>query len=80
MVDGNSMIWFPLVIPDFEHDMTGVKSGPLGWDNKKGNKLAQKFWGASNYCPSVASDHYTDPKVVGSNPFIAVLPRILHTG
>ena len=36
------------------------------------NKVAQQFWVASNYCPSVASDHNIDPKVAGSHPFIAV--------
>ena len=29
--------------------------------------LAHKFWGASNYCPSVGSNKNIDQKVVGLN-------------
>ena len=25
------MIWFSLVIADYEQDMPGIKPGPLGW-------------------------------------------------
>ena len=31
MVDGRSMIGFPLVKADSERDMPGIEPGPLGW-------------------------------------------------
>ena len=31
MVDGSSMIGFPLVIADSERDIPGIEPGPLGW-------------------------------------------------
>ena len=31
VVGGSSMIRFPLVIADSEHDMPGIKPGLLGW-------------------------------------------------
>ena len=31
MVDGSSMIGFPLVIAGSERDMPGIEPGPLGW-------------------------------------------------
>ena len=31
MVDGSSMIGFPLVITDSEQDMPGIEPWPLGW-------------------------------------------------
>ena len=34
MVDGSSMIGFPLVIADSEQDMPGIKPGPLGWHTR----------------------------------------------
>ena len=74
MVVGSSMIGFPLEIAISEQDMPGIERGPLGWHTSAltnelqeiHNKLARKFQGASNYCPSVASDQNTDPKVAGS--------------
>ena len=79
-VDGSSMIRFPLVIADSERDMPEIEPGPLGWYTstltlvykKSGNKLARKFRGACNYCPSVAPDQNIDLKVAGSNPSEAV--------
>ena len=79
VVGGRSMIRFPLVIAVSERDMPGIEPGPQGWytsafttgHKKWGNKLAQKFRVTSNYCPSVASNQDTDPKVAGSNPFLA---------
>ena len=34
--------------------------------------MTRKFRGTSNYCPSVASDQDTDPKVAGSNPLMTI--------
>ena len=31
MVDGSSMMGFPLVIADSERDIPGIETGPLGW-------------------------------------------------
>ena len=31
VVDGSSMIGFPLVMADSERDMPGIEHGPLGW-------------------------------------------------
>ena len=31
MLDGSSMIGFPLVIADSERDMPGIEPGQLGW-------------------------------------------------
>ena len=48
MVDGSSMIGFPLIIADIERDMPGSKPGPLGLhsytDHKGRNKCGSVFW------------------------------------
>ena len=60
-------IGFPLIIADSGRDVTGIKHGLLGWHT---NALTTEIqiWVASNYCPSLASNQNTDPKVTGLNP------------
>ena len=52
MVDGSSMIGFPLIIADIERDMPGSKPGPLGLhsytDHKGRNKCGSVFLGVEN--------------------------------
>ena len=67
VVDGRSMIGFPLVITDSERDMPGIKPGPLGWQTSAlTNELQEvmSFWGCSvpvlgpfNHCLVGVWDH-----------------------
>ena len=34
MVGGSSMILIPLIIVDFEQDVSGIDPGPLGWHTR----------------------------------------------
>ena len=37
--------------------------------------MAKKLRGTSNYCPFVASDENTEPKVTGLNPFKLIFAK-----
>ena len=43
MVDGSSIIEFPLVKADSEQDMPGIKPGPLGWHTSALNSKLQEI-------------------------------------
>ena len=76
----HDLIRFPFLRADSERDMPGIKPGPLRWHtsalttelHEVREQVGPKFWGASNYCPSVAFNQNTKPNVADLNPFIAV--------